>query len=72
MPMSRPQSAPALTAEPLLSNDDLAAFLNTSRRTVERLRSAGKLSRPDLTIGRMPRWRPETLRRWVEEQAAGN
>jgi predicted DNA-binding transcriptional regulator AlpA len=47
--------------------DELAAALGVSRRAVERERSAGRFPRPDLTIGRMPLWRPETIRRWLEE-----
>ena len=46
--------------------DDLPALLGVSRRTLERERSAGRFPRPDLTIGRMPLWRPETIREWVE------
>jgi predicted DNA-binding transcriptional regulator AlpA len=46
--------------------DELAAALGISRRTMERERSAGRFPPPDLTIGRMPLWRPETIRRWVE------
>jgi len=63
----------ALTAgmEPLLSIDDLAAILNCSRRLVERMRSAGKVPPPDLNVGRMPRWKPETVRRWVEAGGKG-
>jgi hypothetical protein len=56
---------------PLLSQDDLARVLNASRRTVERMRAGGKLPRPDLYVGKMPRWRPETVRRWIDEQAQG-
>ena len=46
--------------------DELAASLGVSRRAIERERSAGRFPRPDLTIGRMPLWRPETIRRWME------
>lgn len=46
--------------------DELAAALGISRRAVERERSAGRFPKPDLTIGRMPLWRPETIRQWVE------
>ncbi|MFO0957428.1 MAG: helix-turn-helix domain-containing protein [Isosphaeraceae bacterium] len=46
--------------------DELANALGISRRTLERERSAGRLPRPDLQIGRMPLWRPETIRRWIE------
>ena len=57
---------PIGTIEPLLSVDDLARVLNGSRRTVERMRAAGKLPRPDLHIGKCPRWKPETIRQWIE------
>jgi predicted DNA-binding transcriptional regulator AlpA len=46
--------------------DEIAKALGISRRAVERMRSAGRLPRPDLTIGRMPLWRPETIRDWIE------
>jgi predicted DNA-binding transcriptional regulator AlpA len=51
---------------------DLARVLNCSRRVVERMRAAGRLPKPDLFVGnRSPRWRPETIRRWIDEQAQG-
>jgi predicted DNA-binding transcriptional regulator AlpA len=46
--------------------DELATALGISRRAIERERSAGRFPRPDLTIGRMPLWRPETIREWLE------
>jgi excisionase family DNA binding protein len=53
--------------EPLLSIDDLAGILNCSRPTIERMRAAGRLPRADLHVGRRsPRWKPETIRRWIE------
>lgn len=57
--------------EPMLSVDDLARILSGSRRTVERMRSAGKLPRPDLHLGKCPRWRPDTVRAWIADQARG-
>lgn len=57
--------------EPMLSIDDLAAILSCSRRLVERMRSAGKVPQPDIKIGKMPRWKPETIRRWLEEGGNG-
>ena len=51
--------------EPLLSLNDLATVLNCSRRLVERMRAAGKVPKPDLKVGRMPRWRAEMIRRWI-------
>ena len=47
--------------------DDVAAALGISRRAIERERSAGRFPRPDLKIGRMPLWRPETIREWIEK-----
>jgi predicted DNA-binding transcriptional regulator AlpA len=46
--------------------DAIAKALGVSRRTLERERSAGRFPPPDLSIGKMPLWRPETIRRWVE------
>ncbi|MEW4568504.1 helix-turn-helix domain-containing protein [Tautonia sp. JC769] len=60
--ISEPPSAPV---EPLLSIDDLGRLLNCGRRTIERMLSAGKLPKPDLRIGRMPRWQPTTIRHWI-------
>lgn len=70
-PLAR-TSAPPEAVQPtdslaaLLSVVDLARVLNGSRRTIERLRAAGKLPRPDLHLGTMPRWKAETIRRWIE------
>ena len=52
--------------DPLLSIDDLTCVLSVSRRAVERLRSAGKLPRPDLHVGKLPRWRSATIKAWIE------
>ena len=46
--------------------DDVAKALGISRRAIERERSAGRFPRPDMILGRMPLWRPETIRGWVE------
>ena len=69
--MSRPDQAPPPALDPLLSIDDLARVLNCGRRSVERLLSAGRLPRPDVRLGRMPRWRTVTIREWINGQAAG-
>jgi predicted DNA-binding transcriptional regulator AlpA len=52
--------------EPLLSVEGVTNILCISRRMFERLRAAGKFPRPDIHIGKMPRWKPETVRRWIE------
>jgi hypothetical protein len=74
---TRPAGVPKLTdvpglkgaadLEPLLRTVDLARVLGRSRRVVERLRAAGRLPAPDLYVGnRSPRWKPTTIRDWVE------
>jgi predicted DNA-binding transcriptional regulator AlpA len=72
-PVTRPPLAgshslrAAVNFEPLLKMCDLARWLNCSRREVERMRSSGRLPRPDLILGRRsPRWRPEKIRAWIE------
>jgi len=66
----RPEAKPGRTLpasiEPMLHIDDLAALLSCSRRLVERMRSAGKVPKPDIHVGRCPRWRPATVRAWIE------
>lgn len=46
--------------------NDLPIVFGVSRRTLERERSAGRFPRPDLRMGKMPLWRPETIREWIE------
>jgi hypothetical protein len=53
--------------ESLLSIGDLCHFLKVNRRTLERMRSAGRLPSPSLFVGnRSPRWTRERIRAWVE------
>ena len=56
--------------EPLLETEDWVLVLACSRREVEKLRSSGKLPPPDEHVGKMPRWRASTVRRWLEGQPA--
>jgi hypothetical protein len=44
---------------------DLAALTGLSRRTLERERSAGRLPRPDLKVGKRVLWKPETIHFWI-------
>lgn len=50
---------------PLLSISDVASVLNVGRRTLERMIAASEFPSPDLRIGKMPRWRQETLNAWI-------
>ncbi len=68
VPPAPPRPARALPAgiEPMLSLNDLAAWLNCSRRILERMRSAGKVPRPDFQLGKGPRWKRSTIEAWIE------
>jgi len=64
----RPREAtPDRAIEASLSLDDLCVIHRCSRRTIEREKSAGRLPMPDDDVGKMPRWRPETIRRSIAE-----
>ena len=62
---AKPCRTSPVSIEPMLGMDDLAAILSCSRRLVERMRSAGKFPKPDLHVGRCPRWTPATIRTWI-------
>jgi len=64
---ARPKRTLPAGMEPMLGIDDLAALLSCSRRLIERMRSAGEVPKSDMLVGKMPRWRAETIRRWIEE-----
>jgi hypothetical protein len=67
VPRRRLPSPSHIPIEPLVCIADLARILNCSRRLVERMRSAGRVPKPDIKIGKMPRWKPETIQRWIAE-----
>jgi len=70
-PEASPDAKPGRTLpasiEPLLHIDHIAEILSCSRRLVERMRAAGKLPRPDIHVGKCPRWKPTTIRIWIEK-----
>jgi predicted DNA-binding transcriptional regulator AlpA len=49
---------------------EAAESLGISRRTLERMRSAGKFPKPDARAGKRPLWRPETITGWLEQGGA--
>jgi predicted DNA-binding transcriptional regulator AlpA len=55
--------------EPLLTKADLVRILQLSSRTLDRMRSTGAVPRHDLMLGKGPRWRASTIRRWLESGA---
>jgi hypothetical protein len=52
--------------QPLLSKRDLASWLGLSLRSLEMMRSSGRLPAPDVVFGRLPRWRVETIKAWLD------
>jgi predicted DNA-binding transcriptional regulator AlpA len=48
-----------------LSIEAVAAYLECSRRHIERQRSTGRFPRPDFTVGNRPRWRTTTIDKWA-------
>ena len=72
--VSKPADGPGFKAAaeiaPLWRIVEVAHYLHCSRREVERMRSAGRLPKPDLIVGRRsPRWKSETIREWIDEQS---
>ncbi len=49
-----------------LDKRGLGRFLGVSVRTLDRAIAAGLLPRPDLVVGRSPRWSPDTINRWLK------
>jgi len=66
LPISRPPKASEPVARVTYSLDDWAKALGVSRRVIERERSAGRLPKPDLFLGRIPLWKIETVRGFLE------
>ena len=65
-PNAKPKRPLPPGIEPTVGIDGWAAVLSCSRRLVERMRAAGRIPRPDLMVGKMPRWRASTVRDYLE------
>jgi predicted DNA-binding transcriptional regulator AlpA len=52
--------------EPLIGKKEIATTLGVSVRLLERLISGGRFPAPDVVFSRLPRWRRETVREWIE------
>jgi hypothetical protein len=61
--LDRPRPA----VSPVVTRKGFARILGVSLAVFDRLRSAGRLPRPDLVIARSPRWRAATIRRFLEK-----
>jgi len=45
---------------------EIRAAIGVSEATFDRLLSSGRFPRPDVRIGRMPKWRPATVHEWID------
>jgi hypothetical protein len=69
-PDAAEQGSPAGDAGRLLWRDrDVIRALSIGARTLDRLLSSGRFLQADLRIGRARRWKPETVRAWIEAEA---
>jgi hypothetical protein len=48
-----------------LDKRGLAQFLGLSVRSLDRANALGLLPRPDLIVGRSPRYSPDTITKWL-------
>ena len=64
-PSDLPDSVPAAPERLAYRLDELANVLGVSRRLLERERSAGRLLKPDVKIGRVPLWRVQSVKDWL-------
>ena len=58
----------AVGIKPALGPDDWKPIVGRSRREVDRLRSEGKIPKPDFYSGRSPRWHAATAQAWLASQ----
>src|SRR5262249_5740504 len=64
LPEAEPAAEPAPAPDRLWRDDDVAAFLAVSPRTVARLKHHRGFPKP-VKVGRSVRWVPEEIRSWV-------
>ena len=53
----------------LLSIADVETKTGISRRTLWRWISSGRFPQPDLAVGRIRRWKHETVEEWIESHS---
>ncbi len=63
-PITDPADLPE-GAAPCYTRQSLAAFMQISLRSLDRAAALGLLPRPDLVVGRSPRWSPATVAGWM-------
>ncbi|MGL5827776.1 MAG: helix-turn-helix transcriptional regulator [Nocardioides sp.] len=50
------------------TTDDVATFLDVSPSTVRAYMARGQMPESDRRMGRLPLWRPASIRRWHEQR----
>lgn len=60
--------APAPAPLPLITADELAAYLKIDKRTIRRMVEAGDLPAPVHVTVKRPRWRWVDIDAWLEER----
>lgn len=70
-PKAKPAPAIPEAAMQLMDVRQAAAAIRVCRATFYAMVSAGEYPRPDLRIGRSPRWRVSTHNAWVEKSSNG-
>ena len=69
---SRDQRTAPPSIESLWTPKDVASYLRVSVRMLERMRSTGAMPPPDVFLGRLPRYRPNTIRAWLASMNGGS
>jgi predicted DNA-binding transcriptional regulator AlpA len=49
--------------------DEIAGACGISRRTLDRLRSAGKFPAPSRIVGKIPLWSVDAIEDWLRDQS---
>lgn len=66
----KPAPEPPAAATQLLEPRQIAAALRVSYRQVKQMVAAGEYPKPDLHIGRLPRWQVATHNAWITARKA--
>lgn len=63
--MTKTANSATVALEPLYDRVSVAAALGCKVRTIDRMIAAGEFPKPDLRVGRLPRWRQSTIAEWI-------
>lgn len=63
---------PSKELQRMLRPSEVAEVIGISRRSFDRLRSRGEVPRPDFEQGKLLRWWPTTILRWLNTEGEMN